>query len=267
MKMSRLQNEAMRGVMRKNILPFRVTPVCGVLVLLAVIMMSPAHVLAGDCMTCHEQHGVEIRKPSVSPIKLKVDGKEQIITLDRAFAFHGHVCPGMTIAYRAVQYGIELLFPGEKPDREDLLITSRTPAAGVKDFIDLVMKGDNPAKKTWPPLGMGKSRDGFDFLLVRKSTCQAVEIKLLPENFPADFFPLKQKQADKSITNEESNRLHGYMKKIVLEFPVAPAEKLFGKPTPYKMILWGTLLPGELDKNIRKMRQEEKRKLLSGKDK
>jgi formylmethanofuran dehydrogenase subunit E len=245
----------------------RVLPVFGVLVLFAVSMMSPAYVLAGDCMACHQKHGVEIRTPSVSPIKLKVDGKEQMITLDRAFAFHGHECPGMTIAYRAVQYGIELLFPGETPDRDDLLITSRTSAAGVKDFIDLVMKGDDPAKKTWPPVGIGKSRDGFDFLLVRKSTCQAVEIRLRQDSFPVDFYPLKQKVQDKSITRDEWNRLHGYMKEILLKFPSAPAEELFGKPMPYKMILWGTLLPGELDKNIRKMRQEEKRKLISGKDK
>ncbi|MDY0269847.1 FmdE family protein [Trichloromonas sp.] len=250
-------------VMRLNFFFSRMTPLFGLLVLLAVLMISPEQVLAGDCMACHEKHGVMIRKPSVSPIKLKVDGKEQCITLERAFAFHGHECPGVTIAYRAVQYGIERLSPGETPDRDDLLITSRTSAAGVKDFIDLVMKGDNPAKKTWPPVNMGKSRDGFDFLLMKKSTCQAVEIKLLPENFPADFYLLKQKQKDKTITNEESDRLHRYMKKILLEFPHVPADELFGQPEPYKMILWGTVLPGEQDKNIRKMRQEEKKNLVT----
>jgi hypothetical protein len=235
------------------------------LMLAAVILMSPLPVSAEDCLTCHGKNGVVIRKPSASPIKLKVDGEEQVTTLERAFAFHGHECPGMTIGFRAVQYGIDLLFPGEVPDRDDLVITSRTPAAGVKDFIDLAMKGDNPAKKTWPPVGMKNSLDGFEFLMIRKSTCQAVEIKLLEEHFPADFYALKKKLQNKTITNEEWNRLHGTMKKIVLEFPAAPAEKLFGRPEPYKMILWGTILPGELDKNIRKMRQEEKRKLLSNK--
>lgn len=250
---------------RGNIASMKVLPVIGLWVLCAVTVLSPAQVSADDCMACHSGHGVELQVPPASPIQLKVEGTVQTITLDRAFAFHGHECPGITIAYRAVQYGLNLLFPGETPDRDDLLITSRTPAAGVKDFIDLVMKGDNPANKTWPPAGMKKSRDGFDFLLVRKSTCQAVEVRLNQEYFPADFYPLKQKLQDKSISNEEWNRLHGYLKKIILEFPVAPAEKLFGKPAPYKMILWGSLLPGELDKNIRRMRQEEKRELLSGK--
>lgn len=242
-------------------------PVVGGLILGVLCIMSPAHVSAGDCMECHKKHGVVIRVPDVQPIKVKTGGKERSLTLQGAYKFHGHECPGITIAYRAMQYGLDLLFPGETPDSDDLLITSRTSAAGVKDFIDLVMRGDDPANKTWPAVGMKTSRDGFDFLMVRKSTCQAVEIQLNQDNFPEDFYPLKKKEKDKTITVEEWNRLHGYMKNIILAFPVTPPEKLFGKPEPYKMLVWGDLLPGEQDGNIRKMRQAEKKKALQAKNK
>jgi len=33
---------------------------------------------------------------------------------------------------------------------------------------------------------------------------------------------------------------------------------MFGKPRPYKIMTWGTIGPGEQDRNVQKMRQKEK---------
>lgn len=228
----------------------------------AVLLSSPEAVYAGDCMACHQKYNVTVKVPAPQPIKMSVDGTVQILTLQQAFLFHGHECPGITIAYRAAQHGIELLFPGEIPRREDLVISSSTPAGGVKDFLDLLMKGDNPAGRTWPPVGMQKGRDRFVFTMMRKSTSEAVTLRLNTDLFPADFYPLKKKEKDKTITKAESNKLHGYVKNILMEVPVKPARELFGAPKPSKVIVWGTLERGEMDKNIRKLRQEEKKKAL-----
>lgn len=232
------------------------------LFIFALIVMAPAGVFAGTCMECHHKYNVKVKVPTPTPIKMAVNGKVQSIGLAQAFQFHGHECPGITIAYRAVQHGMELLFPNEIPKREDLIITSLTPAGGVKDFLDLIMRGDNPANKTWPPAGMGKGRDRFVFTMLRKSTCEIVELRLNPDLIPEDFFPLKKKKQNQTITNEEDARLHAYIKKIVLDIPIKPASELFGPVRPRKIIVWGNLKPGEQDKNIRRLRQEEKKKAL-----
>jgi len=228
------------------------------LVIICCFCFPPLVVSADGCLECHRKHGVTINLPSVKPIEIMIDGKAHIITLDQAFKFHGHECPGMTIGYLAIQYGLNLLYPDRIPSRDDLLVTSITPAAGVKDMIDLLMKGKKPSDKTWPPAGMMNSREGFEFNIIRKSTCEAIKVTLNQKYFPLDFYPLKKKVKDKTITVEEWQKLHGYMKNIILTYPVKQAEELFGNPKPYKIILWGTLEKGELDKNIRKMRQEAK---------
>lgn len=230
------------------------------LFLFAAVLVFPTLIFAAgrDCAQCHQKYGVTVTVPQIPPIRVMVNEKEEIITLERAFKFHGHECPGMTIAYLAIQYGVNLLFNDEIPERSDLLIASRMPSAGAKDLIDLLMKGENPSKRTWPPVGMKNSRSGFVFTITRKSKCEAVEVRLNEAFFPADFFLLKQKEKEGSITGEEWKRLHTYMKDIILKYPVKPIEELFGRPKPYKVIVWGTLGPGESDRHIRKMRQEER---------
>ncbi len=224
--------------------------------------VSTGAALADDCMSCHAKNSVTIRVPQTAPIRIMADGKEQQITLAQGFKFHGHECPGMTTAFVAIRHGIKLLFKDTIPDRNDLLITAITPAGGVKDMIDLVMKGSSPSDKTWAPSGMKPDIQGFVFTLMRKSTSQAVEVRLKPSLFPDDFYQLKQKQKGKKSTTEEDQRLHDYIKNIILGFPAKPAEELFGTPKPYKVILWGTIQDGEMDRHIRKMRQIEKQKQL-----
>jgi hypothetical protein len=225
-------------------------------------LLLPGHALADDCLSCHAKNGVTVRVPQTEPIRIMADGKEHQINLAQGFKFHGHECPGMTTAFVAIRHGIKLLFGDTLPDRNDLLITSVTPAGGVKDMIDLIMKGDSPSDRTWAPPGMKPDIHGFMFTLIRKSTSEIVEIKLKPTLFPDDFYQLKQKQKSKKSTAEEDQRLHGYIKNMILTFPSRPAKELFGTPKPYKVILWGTVQDGEMDRHIRKLRQIEKQKQL-----
>lgn len=215
---------------------------------------------AHNCKKCHIENEVIIKIPPVPPIKVSVGGRERSITLVDAFKFHGHECCGVTTAFLAVQYGIKLLYGDSVPSTGDLLILSRHPSRGVMDLIDFVMKGENNADRTWPIAGMKKSRDNFRFTIIRKSACLAVDIQLNPARWPADFFKLKRKQKKKTLTKDEWETVHEYMKNIIMKFPITPAEELFGKPVPYKVLTWGTIEPSEIDRNIRKMRRSKKRK-------
>ncbi|MCK4488311.1 MAG: hypothetical protein KAU38_16320 [Desulfobacterales bacterium] len=226
--------------------------------LLLIILAVPffrSSVFAHGCVKCHVKEGVKVEVPSILPLTLLVDGKERTITLSDAYRFHGHACAGVTIAFRAIQHGINILYGSEIPEQIDLLVFSRIAGRGPLDLIDLLMKGDKVSKRTWPPVGMKLSRDKFLFTVMRKSTCEAVNVKLKPELFPRDFFNLKKKEKEKSLTSKEWDTLHTYMKDMILTFPTMPAKELFGSPQRYKVIVWGSLLPGEMDKHIKRLRK------------
>ena len=228
----------------------------GLLLLIILAVSFPrSSVFAHGCVKCHTKEGVKVEIPSILPLTLLVDGKECAITLADAYRFHGHACAGVTIAFRAVQHGINILYGPEIPEQNDLLVFSRIAGRGPLDLIDLLMKGDKLSKRTWPPVGMKLSRNNFLFTVMRKSTCEAVDVKLKPELFPKDFFNLKKKQKDKTLTSKEWDTLHTYMKDMILTFPTMPAKELFRSPRQYRVIVWGSLLPGEMDKHIRELRK------------
>jgi hypothetical protein len=208
-----------------------------------VLLVHASYLLGDDCAQCHAAKGVRESTPAVAPIMIKAEGKTRSISLSDAFGFHGHSCPGMTTAYRALQYGILLLFGKEIPEQDDLVIFSKTPTPGSLDLLDLIMIGENRKERTVAPKGMQSSPDNFSYMLYRKSTHTAVDIHLKPEHYPKDFFALKRKQSADTLTSEEWDTLHGYMKAIILTFPSKSFEDLFGMPQPYKTITWGTLIP------------------------
>jgi hypothetical protein len=212
--------------------------------LTALLLLAPASMVFADgCSECHAEKGVEESIPSTAPIKINENGVTRSITLSEAFRFHGHSCPGVTTAFRALQYGIFLLFGEEIPKKKDLVVFSKTPTLGSLDLLDLVMIGEKRAKRTTAPEGMKASRENFSYTLYRKSTGTAVDIQLIPAQFPKDFFELKKKQSTQKLTSEEWDTLHDYMKTIILTFPQQSFENLFGNPKPYKTITWGSLLP------------------------
>ena len=212
--------------------------------LTTLLLLSPASIVFSDgCTECHAKKGVEESIPSTAPIKISEGGMTCTITLSDAFRFHGHSCPGVTTAFRALQYGIFLLFGDEIPEKKDLVIFSKTPTLGSLDMLDLVMIGEKRAKRTSAPEGMKASRENFSYTLYRKSTSTAVDIQLIPAQFPKDFFELKRKQSAQELSSEEWDTLHDYMKTVILTFPQKSFETLFGNPEPYKTITWGSLPP------------------------
>lgn len=232
------------------------------LLVISVIMISAGTGWSTEQSDNKRQKQQTVQTPSLPPLIINVDGQNQTIPLQQAFAFHGHACPAMTTAYRALQHGIKALYGDAVPSRQDLLIISLTPAGGAKDLLDLLMKSNDVNIKTWAPAGMVNDLDGFKITIIKKSSSEAVDIKINPANFPVDYFQLKEKARNNTINTEEIGRLNGYLKKILIGSATTPADTLFGAAKPYKLILWGNVEPDEMDRHIRNMRRAEKMKQL-----
>ncbi|MBN2242686.1 MAG: hypothetical protein JW793_08345 [Acidobacteria bacterium] len=214
-----------------------------IVLVIVFLGIQTAAVYGSECNTCHAEKGVKERTPDIPPILISVGGKERRISLSDAFRFHGHSCPGVTTTFRALEYGIRLLYGDEIPERDDLVVFSKTPTVGSLDLLDLVMIGEGREKKTVAPKGMQASPENFQYILYRKSNSTAVDIRLKPGLFPEDFFEYKKIQSSRELTPEEWEVLHGYMKNIIVTFPERSSESLFGSPKPYRMIPWGNLHP------------------------
>jgi len=192
-----------------------------------------------ECIKCHMQKGVKESALKPSPIFIKAEGKTRSLSLADAFKQNGGPCPGITTAYRAMQYGIKLLYGDKIPEQSDLVIFSRTPVPGSRDFLDMLLYDKKKPQKTAIPEEMPARADKFFYTVYSKSRSTAVDVRLRSQNWPKDFFKLKKKQESNSLSPEEWDTLHDYMKNIILTFQTMPFEELFGKPVPYKFIMWG----------------------------
>lgn len=192
---------------------------------------------------------------NLPPIDVVHNGQIRTISLCDAFDYHGGACPGATMAFMAVRYGLELLYGQETPDPDDLVIISRAPG-GPMDLLDLIMKGSDPSKRTWPPTGISRGADHFVFQFLRKSTMDTVTVKLLDGLWPEDWFDLRDKNKDGTITEAEKEKRQKDRQYVIREFPQKSYEELFGKPPVQKFIAWGHIEPGEIDKHIRDLRRQ-----------
>ena len=190
----------------------------------------------------------DYKVPDIPPIKVMEDDKEVVITLGDAFEYHDHPCPGVCVGFRALTYAIELLWGETIPERGDLIVFSRGPMSGVLDIFTLTTCGDLKAKadavtQATPgpliPKGITPGRDKFRFTIIRKSTGDAVDIKLKRDLFPKDFFSLRKKIKSEKASDAEKKEMDTYKRKMVRTFPTLPVAKLFEKPVRYQVIMWG----------------------------
>ena len=70
-------------------------------------------------------------------------------------AFHGHVCPGLTIGFRAALYAIDLLELTFSEDEKTVCV-SENDACGC-DAIQVVLGCSVPAQREPPPGRCGES--------------------------------------------------------------------------------------------------------------
>jgi hypothetical protein len=193
------------------------------------------------------------------PLTFIQEGNPRELRLCDFFDYHGNACPGGTVGFMALKYGMELLYGDEIPHVDDLLIVSRSPG-GPLDLYDMLFKGDNPEHRTWPPAGMKTGENNFVFFFLRKSTLDFVQISLNPGLWPSDWFELRDKHKSGDITEAEKKKRSQNRKYVIEEFPLKSFQELFGTPRVHKFIAWGMLEPGEMDRRISKQRRQAKSK-------
>ncbi len=194
---------------------------------------------------------------NLPPVTIIKEGRELTIRLTDVYDFHGNACPGATMAFQALRYGLELLYGQETPDLADLVIISRS-AGGPMDLFDLLMKGKDKSRRTWPPAGMVMDADNFTFQFLRKSTMQTVTVRLQDGLWPEDWFELRAEHKAGTITDEQKKKRTKDRQRVIRTFPGKPLTELFGTPQVDTVVVWGQILPGEIDRHIRDQRKRIK---------
>ena len=152
----------------------------------------------------------------------------------RCAAFHGHVCPGLSIGYRAAKAGMAWLAEGRAED-EEIVAVVETDACSA-DAVQ-VLTGCTFGKGNFVYKDHGK----MVLILLSRNTGQGVRVALRPGAFSpdAEHTALIQKMMAGEASEAERARfqeLHLQRSRDLLE---APTEALF-KLTPAE-----TALPGK----------------------
>jgi hypothetical protein len=153
--------------------------------------------------------------------------------------------PIMYCVWRAAKVAIPILWPGEIPSRSDIRVITAHPTRGAADAIEFITR----AKSNWelivdaPPgtSGIVQTSANWVFTFVRKSTGQAVEVRVNETIFPEGYHEIANSYRSKlaageSPTKEETVAYKAAMKAVKEAFKTLPDEKLFVIRTfPYEL--------------------------------
>ncbi|WP_028575825.1 hypothetical protein [Desulfonatronovibrio hydrogenovorans] len=222
------------------------------LLMFLVLAMGSALPAAADCGAGDGGYTQAAR--DLAPVKVIRGGEPRNLSLVEAYDFLEHPCLTGTVSFLAARYGLKLLFGEETPVIEDVVAISLAPG-GSMGALDFIFKGDNPRDKTWPPHGVENSADNFVYQFLRKSTMQAVTIRLKHEMWPSDWFELREKQQAGTITEAQRKKRSQDRRFILENYPAMALTELFETPDQYTFIAWGHIEKGEMDKMIREQRR------------
>lgn len=147
-----------------------------------------------------------------------------IPAFEEAVKFHGHVCPGITMGYRAAEAAIKELKAGRDVD-EELVAIVENDACGV-DAIQVV---------TGCTLGKGnlifKDHGKHVYTFINRKTGDAVRVSLkasfsVEEQDPA-LAKLRTKVMSGKATKKEAEEFHRKMEAVSQAMLAAPIEKMF----------------------------------------
>lgn len=217
-----------------------------------ILVSASALPAAADCGAGKKGYTQAAR--DLAPITVIRGGETLNLSLVDVYESLKHPCLTGTIGFLAAKYGLGLLYGEETPVIEDMVAFGRAPG-GSMGALDFIFKGYNPRNKTWPPHGIKNSADNFVYQFLRKSTMQAVTIRLKDGMWPADWFELREKQHAGTIT-EDQRKKRGQDRRFILEnYPAKDFEELFEEPDLYTFIVWGHIKKDEIDKRIRQQRR------------
>jgi formylmethanofuran dehydrogenase subunit E len=138
--------------------------------------------------------------------------------------FHGHVCPGLTLGYRAAEAGINALSEGRDVD-EELVAIVENDACGV-DAIQMVT-GCTIGKGNLIYRDYGKQAYTF----ISRKAGDAVRVVLKPsyniDDLDHELGKLRPKVMGGKATKEEADEFHHRMEGVSKAMMATPIEKMF----------------------------------------
>ena len=157
------------------------------------------------------------------------------ISIEDVGKYHGHVCPCMMIAYRAIQSAFVKLWKDEIPYRYDIKIVSRSPTQGTQDVFEFITRAKTRLNRKGDfriELPEGTSTGNikpcnFVYAFLRKSTGDILEVQVKESVFPEGFFQMKKKLKSGKFTSNNRKMLEkaiGELKNKILNLS---AEELF----------------------------------------
>jgi formylmethanofuran dehydrogenase subunit E len=143
--------------------------------------------------------------------------------------FHGDVCPGISLGYRACQVALSYLYPGEIPPRGDQFVVSGAERPCPTDAITYIT-GSRYGKMTNGILNgnfvFDKSIGDFSFIFASLSSGKAVKlVSLFP--LPKEFMDLKEKVRLPDASPEEKERFSDMGRCLSLKILTAPEKEIY----------------------------------------
>jgi formylmethanofuran dehydrogenase subunit E len=139
---------------------------------------------------------------------------------EKCAEFHGHVCPGLAIGYRAAKIGLQEL-AGSRAKNEELVVIAETDACGV-DAV-MVITGCTLGKGNLLYRNFGKHA----FTFINRSTGECVRICAHSEAWQQDeqMRLLRAKVFAGSATDEEKSLIALNQRKIMQQILDMPQEE------------------------------------------
>jgi len=150
--------------------------------------------------------------------------------------YHGHVCSGTALGYRATQVALGQLYPGEIPLRGDQFVVSGIPRACPADAISYLTgarygKGSEGAFNG--NLSFDKTIGASSYIFASMTTGKAIKLTTTFQ-FPKEMEALKAKKD----TDPEANAQYKAMSRcMVIRILTAPEKEVF-TVTPMSDFSW-----------------------------
>lgn len=157
------------------------------------------------------------------------------IFIEDAGKYHGHVCPCVMIAYRAIQLAFVTLWEDEIPYRYDIKIISKSPSGGTQDTFEFITRAKTTPEREGDfrielPQGtsMGNIKPcNFAYTFIRKSTGDMCEIRVKKSIFPEGFFQMKKKVKSGKFTSDDRKMFEKAVEKLKYRILNSSTEEIF----------------------------------------
>jgi hypothetical protein len=83
------------------------------------------------------------------------------------------------------------------------------------------------------------SRESFAFTIIRRSTGEAVDLRVTPTLWPDEFFTLKKKMKRGTTSPEERQRIKQYQRRLIVAISKLKESELFRPPVRYRVLMFG----------------------------